>query len=98
ADAFVFFGATGDLAFKKIFPALQGLTRRGLLDMPVIGLARPALSVDGFRQRAKESIQANGTLDAAAFAKLAERLQYIDGDYQDPRTFERLKAALGAAK
>src|ERR1700758_2159254 len=82
ADALVFFGATGDLAYQQIFPALQALTRRGHLDIPVIGIAKPEWTVDQLRQRARESVTAHGDLDAGAFAKLANRLSYVAGDYQ----------------
>ena len=74
ADAFVFFGATGDLAFEQIFPALQALTQSGHLDMPVIGVAKPDWSVDQLRDRARESITAHGTIDPQAFVGLAGRL------------------------
>jgi glucose-6-phosphate 1-dehydrogenase len=96
-DAFVFFGATGDLAYQQIFPALQALTRRGHLDMPIIGVAKPDWTVEQLRQRAEESIKAHGDLDVTAFSALAGRLTYVAGDYQDPATFERLRQALGSA-
>jgi glucose-6-phosphate 1-dehydrogenase len=98
SDAFVFFGASGDLAFKKVFPALQGLTRDGRLDVPVIGVAKSGWKVEDLRARAKESIEAHGDFDADAFAKLSARLDYIDGDYNDARTFTRLRRALGDAR
>ena len=97
SDAFVFFGATGDLAYKQIFPALQALIRGGSLEMPVIGMARPGWSLDKLRDRARASLEHNGGLDADAFAKLSARLKYVGGDYQDPATYERLRQALGAA-
>src|SRR2546421_12270272 len=97
SDAFVFFGATGDLAYKKIFPALQALIRRGDLDMPIIGMARAGWTLDKLRDRARKSIEQNGGVDSAAFEKLSERLKYGDGDSQDPDTFGRLKQALGGA-
>ena len=97
SDAFVFFGATGDLAYKKIFPALQALIRGGQLDMPIIGMARAGWSLDRLRERARDSLEHNGGVDPAAFARLSERLQYVAGDYDDPGTYERLRAALGAA-
>jgi glucose-6-phosphate 1-dehydrogenase len=97
SDAFVFFGATGDLAHKKIFPALQALIRAGELDVPVIGMARAGWTLDKLRQRARDSLQNNGGLDADAFAKLSAQLQYVDGDYADPATYQRLKQALGGA-
>ena len=97
SDAFVFFGATGDLAYKQIFPALQALIRDGQLDMPIIGMARADWTLDRLRDRARESVEQNGGLDAGAFAKLSARLQYVEGEYQEPATYERLRKALGAA-
>src|ERR1700686_380897 len=97
SDAFVFFGATGDLAYKKIFPALQALIRGGQLDMPIIGMARAGLTLDKLRDRARDSVQQNGGLDSEAFAKLSARLQYVGGDYQDPATYERLRQALAGS-
>ena len=97
SDAFVFFGATGDLAYKKIFPALQSLIREGMLDMPIIGMARAGWTLDRLRGRARESLEQNGGVDADAFAKLSARLQYVGGDYEDAATFERLHQAMGAA-
>ena len=77
ADAFVFFGATGDLAYQQVFPALQALTRRGHLEMPVVGVAKPEWTVDQLRARARESVTAHGGLDHDAFEKLASRLVYL---------------------
>ena len=94
SDALVFFGATGDLAYKKIFPALQALVRDGDLDIPVIGVARAGWTDDQLRERVHDSLVHGGGVDEAAFAKLSKRLQYIDGDYKDPGTFDRLKKAL----
>jgi glucose-6-phosphate 1-dehydrogenase len=82
SDALVFFGATGDLAYKKIFPALQAMIKRGHLDIPVIGVARKGWSLDQFRARAKDSVEKHGGLDPAAFAKLSGLLKYVSGDYQ----------------
>lgn len=99
ADALVFFGASGDLAYKKIFPALHALARRGRLRVPVIGIARNGWGVERLRQRARESVaEHGGGVDEAAFADLAARLRYVDGDYRDLATFERLKQALGGAE
>src|SRR6185503_18825908 len=97
SDAFVFFGATGDLAYKKIFPALQALMRRGELDIPVVGMARAGWTLDRLRERARESLEHNGGVDREAFGRLCARLRYVGGDYTDPATYERLKAALGGA-
>ena len=98
SDAFVFFGATGDLAYKKIFPALQALIQRGALDMPIIGVARSGWTPEQLSERARDSLQNNGGLDADAFAKLVTQLSYIDGDYNDPATYTRLRQALGDAR
>src|SRR5262245_47372758 len=98
SDALVFFGATGDLAYKKIFPALQSLTRRGRLNVPVIGVAFSGWNRDQLIARAKASCTEYGGLDPAAFEKLSANLRYVDGDYKDPKTFERLKGEPGKAK
>lgn len=98
SDAFVFFGATGDLAYKQIFPALQALSRRGVLDIPVVGVAKSDWDLDRLRERARDSVEKHGGLDEAAFAKLSSRLQYIDGDYRDRSTYDRLRQALGSAR
>jgi glucose-6-phosphate 1-dehydrogenase len=97
ADALVFFGATGDLAYKKIFPALHGMARRGRLNMPVIGVAKSGWTLDQLRARAQESVERHGGLDRPAFDTLMRSLQYIDGDYGDAATFRHLADALGAA-
>ena len=97
SDAFVFFGATGDLAYKQIFPALQALIRHGHLDMPIIGVAKSGWSVEQLRERARASLEAHGGVDEAAFARLSARLRYIDGDYGDEATYTKLRQALGAA-
>jgi glucose-6-phosphate 1-dehydrogenase len=98
ADALVFFGATGDLAYKKIFPALQALTRRGRLEVPVVGVAKSGWTLAQLVERARSSVTEHGGLDEAAFAKLAARLRYIDGDYGDSSTFEQVRAELGEAR
>jgi glucose-6-phosphate 1-dehydrogenase len=97
SDALVFFGATGDLAYKKIFPALQSMARRGVLDLPVIGVAKSGFTRDQLLERARASVAEYGGLDEVAFATLASRLRYVDGDYSDPATFAALKAELGGA-
>jgi glucose-6-phosphate 1-dehydrogenase len=97
SDAFVFFGATGDLAYKKIFPALQAMIRSGKLDVPIIGVARAGWTLERLQARAKDSVKNNGGIDSDAFAKLSTQLKYCDGDYNDPETYTRLKQALGSA-
>ena len=84
ADALVFFGATGDLAYKKIFPALQTMIQRGHLQVPVIGVARAGWTLEQLKQRAKESLEKHGGLDRVAFEKLSGLLRYVDGGYGDP--------------
>src|SRR5262249_49876883 len=98
ADALVFFGATGDLAFKKIFPALQALVKRGKLSVPVIGVAGSAKNVEELRARARASLEQHGGVDAAAFDKLGRLLRYVRGDYNDPATFQAIRTELGSAK
>jgi len=99
SDALVFFGATGDLAHKKIFPALQAMVKRGQLNVPVIGVAKAGWNIEQLRIRARESLEKHaGGVDAAAFDKLSSLLGYVDGDYRDPATFEQLRVALGAAE
>jgi len=97
SDALVFFGATGDLAYKQIFPALQAMARRGHLDVPVIGVAKAGWNLDQLRARARASVTEHGGLDEAAFAKLLGLLRYVDGDYNDPATFATLRRELGSA-
>jgi glucose-6-phosphate 1-dehydrogenase len=97
SDALVFFGATGDLAFKKIFPALYAMTRGGQLDVPVVGVARSEWTSEQFRSRARESVTRAGDVDEAAFARLAANLRYVRGDYGDQDTYVALRAALGGA-
>jgi glucose-6-phosphate 1-dehydrogenase len=98
ADALVFFGATGDLAYKQIFPALQSLVARDHLDIPIIGLARSGWSLDRLIERARDSVQQRGSFDAAAFSRLASLLRYVEGDYGDAATYTRLRQALGEAQ
>jgi len=97
SDAFVLFGASGDLAYKQIFPALQAMVRHGNLDMPVVGVANSPWTVDQLRERARDSIEKHGGIDAAAFEKLAKQLQYIEGEYHDSSLYERLRRTLGNA-
>jgi len=98
SDALVIFGVSGDLAFKDIFSALQGLAATGQLDVPVIGVARSDWTREDLVARARASVEAHGGLDRKAFAILSSKLRYIRGDYQDPRTFSRLREELGRAK
>jgi len=98
SDALVFFGATGDLAYKKIFPALQGMVKRGHLNVPVIGVAKSGWNLEQFRARALDSLEKHGGVDQAAFEKLLALLRYVDGDYEDHATFEALRKELDGAK
>ena len=98
SDALVFFGATGDLAYKKIFPSLQAMIKRGHLNVPVIGVAKAGWNVDQLRARAQDSLERHGGLDRPAFDKLCGLLSYVDGDYNDPSTFQSIHKELGAAQ
>jgi glucose-6-phosphate 1-dehydrogenase len=97
SDSFVFFGATGDLAYKKIFPSLQAMVKRGTLDVPVVGVAKAGWNLDQFRARAYDSLEKHGGVDRAAFDKLSKSLRYVDGDYQDPATFSAIRRELGSS-
>ncbi len=97
-DALVFFGATGDLAYKKIFPALQAMIKRGHLDVPVVGVAKAGWNLDQFRARAKDSLEKHGGLDPDAWDKLSRLLCYVDGDYADDATFNQVRKELGQAE
>ena len=98
SDALILFGATGDLAYKQIFPALHAMVLHGTLDVPVIGVAREQRGPDSLRERAREAIEHRGGLDRAAFDELARLLTYVPIDYNDPRSFEDLRRALGGAR
>jgi glucose-6-phosphate 1-dehydrogenase len=98
SDALVFFGATGDLAYKKIFPALQAMLKRGHLNVPVIGVAKAGWTLDQLRARAQDSLEKHGGVDSAAFEKLSSLLRYVDGDYSDPATFRALGKELKEAR
>jgi glucose-6-phosphate 1-dehydrogenase len=98
SDALVFFGATGDLAYKKIFPSLQAMVTRGHLNVPVIGVAKAGWNLDQLRARARDSLEHHGGLDAAAFDQLSHLLRYVDGDYNDPATFKAIRQELGSAQ
>jgi glucose-6-phosphate 1-dehydrogenase len=97
SDALIFFGATGDLAYKKIFPALQAMIKRGHLHVPVIGVAKAGWNLDQFKARARDSVEKHGGLDAVAFEKLSGLLRYVDGDYNDIATFQTIRKELGSA-
>jgi glucose-6-phosphate 1-dehydrogenase len=98
SDALVFCGASGELAYKKIFPALQSMIKRGHLDVPIVGVAMSGWGLDQLRARAQESLEKHGGLDRAAFEKLNSLLRYVDGDYKDPETFRKVRAELGSAE
>jgi glucose-6-phosphate 1-dehydrogenase len=98
SDSLVFFGATGDLAYKKIFPALQSMVRRGRLDVPVIGVAKAGWTLDQLRARARASLaEHGGGVDENAFKKLVTLLRYVDGDYNDSATYESLRKELSGS-
>ena len=98
SDAIVFFGATGDLAYKKIFPALQAMIKRGHLNAPVIGVAKSGWNADQLRARAHDSLEKHGGVDPAASNKLSSLLRYVDGDYKDPATFQAIRKELKGAQ
>src|SRR3990170_2544698 len=97
SDALVFFGATGDLAYKQIFPALQALVSEGQLDLPIVGVGRSGWTTEQLVERARNSLQDHGGVDAEAFGTLARRLRYIDGDYNSPELFQLLRKTLGSS-
>lgn len=98
SDAFVFFGATGDLAYKQIFPALEALIRRDGFQLPIIGVAKSGWNLDQLKARAEDSLKHHGRFDQSTFSRLCSHLNYIDGDYRDPATFAKLRQALGNAQ
>jgi glucose-6-phosphate 1-dehydrogenase len=98
SDAVVFFGATGDLAYKQIFPSLQKLAKRGKLTGPVIGVAKAGWNLEQFKQRAQDSLEKHGGKDPVGFPTLMGKLRYVDGDYKDPATFANVRKELGEAK
>jgi glucose-6-phosphate 1-dehydrogenase len=98
SDTLVFFGATGDLAYKKIFPALQAMVKRGNLNVPVIGVAREGWNLDRLKARARDSLDKHGGLDPAAFEKLCGLLRYANGDYNNPEMYQALCRQLGSAE
>src|SRR5215468_1604898 len=98
-DVLVFFGATGDLAYKKIFPSLQAMIKRGHLNVPVIGVAKADWNIDQLRERARDSVEKHGGgIDSAAFDKLCGLLRYVDGDYKDAATFQAIRKELDSAE
>src|SRR5262245_24784260 len=98
SDALVFFGATGDLAYKKIFPALQAMIKRGHLEVPVVGVAKAGWNLEQLRARAHDSLEKHGGVDPVAFDKLSGLLRYVDGDYSDPATFQAIRKELKGAQ
>jgi glucose-6-phosphate 1-dehydrogenase len=98
SDALVFLGATGDLAYKKIFPALQAMAKRGHLNVPIIGVAKAGWNLDRLKARARDSLEQHGGMDPAAFERICSLLRYVDGDYRDPTTFQALRQQLGTAE
>ena len=98
SDALIFLGATGDLAYKKIFPALQAMVKRGHLNVPVIGVAKAGWKLDQLKARARDSVEKHGGLDASAFEKLCGLLRYVDGDYKDLETFQAIRKEFGSAQ
>jgi glucose-6-phosphate 1-dehydrogenase len=98
SDALVFLGATGDLAYKKVFPALQAMIKRGHLNVPIIGVAKAGWNLDQLKERARDSLEKHGGLDGPAFEKLCGLLRYVDGDYNDLQTFQGIRKELGSAE
>jgi glucose-6-phosphate 1-dehydrogenase len=98
SDTLVFFGATGDLAYKKIFPALQAMVKRGALNVPVIGVAREDWNLDRLKARAKDSLENHGGVEPEAFDRLCGLLRFVSGDYNSPSTFQTLCRELGSAQ
>src|SRR6202007_503881 len=98
SDALVFFGATGDLAYKKIFPSLQAMVKRGHLSVPVVGVAKAGWNLDQLKARAKDSLEKHAGIDRPAFDKLCSLLRYVDGDYKDAATFQAIRKVLGSAQ
>ncbi len=98
SDALVFFGATGDLAYKKIFPSLHAMAKRGHLNVPVVGVAKSGWGLEQLRARARDSLEKHGGVDPAAFDRLCSLLRYVDGDYKEPETFQAIRRELGAAR
>jgi glucose-6-phosphate 1-dehydrogenase len=98
SDALVFFGATGDLAYKKIFPALHAMVKRGHLNVPSSASRKPAGLSNSFGRAARDSVETHGGADPAAFDTLSRLLRYVDGDYNDAATFAAIRSELGRAQ
>ncbi len=98
SDALVFFGVTGDLAYKQIFPALQSMIRHGRHDVPIIGVAGRPWTIEQLQAHVHDSLEEYGGVDPAAFEKLSSMLQYVSGDYNNPETYTKLRNALGSAR
>src|SRR4029077_21086368 len=98
SDAIVFFGASGDLAYKQIFPSLLGLVRDEGIRVPIIGVAKSGWDLRKFKERAKESLEKHGGVDADSLQTLTNLLHYVDGDYMDGETFVQLRKELGDAQ
>ena len=99
SDAIVLFGATGDLAYKKIFPALHSMIKRGSSPGTIVGVSRGGSSLEQLRERVRESVKEfGGGVDEAAFQTLCQSLRYVDGDYRTPELFAKIREALGEAK
>src|SRR2546428_5467659 len=98
SDALVFYGVTGDLAFKKIFPALQAMVKRGQLNVPVVGVARSHWTIDQLRHRVRESLEKHGGVDPAAFAQIAGLFRDVSVGYADPRACRAIFRQLQDAK
>src|SRR6202012_1958098 len=98
SDAIVFFGATGDLAYKQIFPSLLGLVRDEGLNVPIIGVAKAGWNLNQLKTRAADSLQHHGGADPQAMKRLMSQLRYVDGDYNDAATFTELRKQLGEAQ
>jgi glucose-6-phosphate 1-dehydrogenase len=97
SDTLVFFGATGDLAYKKIFPSLEAMAKHGRLDVPVIGVAKAGWTLEQLRVRPRDSVEKHGGFDQVAFERVSSLLQYVDGDYGDPATFDAQRGEFGSA-
>jgi glucose-6-phosphate 1-dehydrogenase len=97
SDALVFFGATGDLAYKQTFPALAALVAHGRLNMPIVAVGRKDLPLDKLRARVNESLAASGAVKDAVLDRLSRQLRYVAVDYDEPRTFARIREAIGDA-